>query len=1071
MADPDAKTAGRVSSQSEHALVFTDLVDSTALSERLGDASASALRVVHDKRARELFARHGGREIDHTDGFFALFDRAGAAAAFACDYHAALDELALRARVAIHAGSVFLHENAPEDVARGAKLLDVEGLAKAVAARVMSLAHGGQTLLTTNARTAIGEALPDGTELRSHGHYRLKGIDEPVELLELGLRQASPFQPPLDAEKAYRVVRVGDAWRPLRDVRHNLPAERDAFVGRTAELRDLAARVDAGARLVTVLGPGGMGKTRLVRRYASTWLGDWPGGVYFCDLSDARSEEAIHFAVASALEVPPGSEAPAAQLGHAIAGRGRCLVVLDNFEQVVGHAGATVGRWLDRAPDATFIVTSRERLHVAGEVVFPLDPLPIDRDGVELFVTRTRAQRPDFALGAGNRAAVAEVVRLLDGLPLAIELAAARGRALSPSQLVERLRDRFALLAGARGAAARQATLRAAIDWSWELLTPWEQAALAQCSVFEGGFTLEAAEAVIDLSAWPHAPAALDVVQALADKSFLRSWVPATQSRYDLDEPFFGMYLSIREYAADKLRGLGDAAERGAETRHGRHFAGFGSEAALAALSAAGAVKPLRVLGLELDNLVAACRRAVVRGDGSTAVAAFRAAWEVLARHGPYALGASLGEQVLALADLADGDRATAAMTLAQALRCSGRTDEARARLGEALTLARGAADAKHEGATLARLGYLDREQSRRAEAKEHFDAALAIVRTTGDRVTEAAIRTGLALLQREQGRSDEAREHFAAALAIARETGDRLQEGAVLDGLGLLEAEAGEVNEAQRHLTEALAIARELGDVVLEGAIRANMAHIAGEQGDIDAAHGHLAAALAIQREVGNRRLEAIALGNVASMCAVRGRNAEAHDNFERALVIAREIGNRRHEGFLLVTRGILWHSEGRRAEARRDYDAALALARDVNDPRSEGIALSRLGQLGFDEGRPQEARTLYELALAIARKAGYRRLEGVVLGGMAPLLLREGRASEAIASVRAGEEVLREVGDREELCKLVCVRGTIEKELGHPENAREALREAEALAKAMAAEANSEVGQAIAALRNATT
>jgi hypothetical protein len=203
-----------------------------------------------------------------------LFDRAVAAAAFAFDYHTAVGELALSARVAIHAGPLILRENAPEDVARGAKPLDVEGLAKAVAARVMSLALGGQTLVTTQVRDAIGDALPDDTELRSHGHYRLKGLDQPVELLELGLREASPFQPPADAEKAYRVVRVGESWLPLRDVRHNLPAERDAFVGRTGELRDLAARVEGGARLITVLGPGGMGKTRLVRRYAWTWLGE-----------------------------------------------------------------------------------------------------------------------------------------------------------------------------------------------------------------------------------------------------------------------------------------------------------------------------------------------------------------------------------------------------------------------------------------------------------------------------------------------------------------------------------------------------------------------------------------------------------------------------------------------------------------------------------------------------------------------------------------------------------------------------------------------------------------------------
>ena len=239
-------------------------------------------------------------------------------------------------------------------------------------------------------------------------------------------------------------MRAGDLWRPVREVRHNLPAERDAFVGRAAELRALAQRLDAGARLLTVLGPGGTGKTRLVRRYGWTWLGDWPGGVWFCDLSEARSLDGIYFAVALALDVPLGKDDPGVQLGHAIAGRGRCLVILDNFEQVVEHAPATLGRWLDRAAEAAFVVTSRERLHLPGEESLPARAAAAGQRTRSSCSPRAPARSgPDFVLGDANRAAVAEVVRLLDGLPLAIELAAARVRVLSPAQIVERLRDRF----------------------------------------------------------------------------------------------------------------------------------------------------------------------------------------------------------------------------------------------------------------------------------------------------------------------------------------------------------------------------------------------------------------------------------------------------------------------------------------------------------------------------------------------------------------------------------------------------------------------------------------------------
>ena len=216
-----------------HALLFTDLVDSTAVVERLGDARAASVLAEHDRSARALLSQHGGREIDHSDGFFLLFDDPVRAAAFALDYHAALDALGLRARAGLHVGPVTLRENAPEEVARGAKPIEVEGIAKPLAARVMSLARGGQTLLTQAARAALGDALADAATIEAHGHYRLKGIAEPVEIFEIGVRDRSTFVPPEDTEKAFRVVRGDDGWRPVREVRHNLPRERDAFVGRS----------------------------------------------------------------------------------------------------------------------------------------------------------------------------------------------------------------------------------------------------------------------------------------------------------------------------------------------------------------------------------------------------------------------------------------------------------------------------------------------------------------------------------------------------------------------------------------------------------------------------------------------------------------------------------------------------------------------------------------------------------------------------------------------------------------------------------------------------------------------
>jgi predicted ATPase/class 3 adenylate cyclase len=660
----------------ETTLVFTDVVDSTAIVERLGDGRAAELWAQHDRCARELLARYRGREIDRADGFFALFAQPADAARYALAYHDELARLQLRARCGVHVGSVILRENRPEDVARGAKPVEVEGLAKPLAARVMSLATGGQILLTDAAQRALGVALPEGTELTSHGHYRLKGIEAPIEVFELGVGERVPLDPPADVDKAYRVVRQGDLWIPLRDVRHNLPAERDSFVDRVNEMRALIDRLDAGSRLVTVVGVGGIGKTRFASRGGWRQLGDWPGGVYFSDLSEARTLEGVLSAVAGALGTPLSARDPVQQIGHAIAGRGRCLVILDNFEQVVALAADTLGRWLDRAADAAFVVTSRERLHLRGEEVFALEPLPPDRDAIDLFVDRARAQNPTFVLDDDNRATIGRIAALVDGLPLAIELAAARSRMLAPPQLLERLHSRFQLLGGARGAAARQATLKATIDWSWQLLTPWEQTAFAQCSVFEGPFTLEAAEAVIDASPWPDAPPALEIVQALVDKSLLKSVPASTHARAD-DELALGMYLSVREFAAERLDAAGQSARSGAEQRHGQYYAAFGSDEALHALDCAGATGRRLVPARDMDNLIVACRRAMQRDDADSAVPLYRAIGEVVHRQGPFSLAEALGPQLLGLPSLPPRRRALVEHIRAFSLLRGGRQPEA----------------------------------------------------------------------------------------------------------------------------------------------------------------------------------------------------------------------------------------------------------------------------------------------------------------------------------------------------------------------------------------------------------
>jgi predicted ATPase/class 3 adenylate cyclase/Tfp pilus assembly protein PilF len=1003
--------------------LFTDIEDSTRLWQGAPVAMQAAL-ARHDTIVRGEIEAAGGHVFKAAgDAFYSSFDAPARAVEAALAVRRSLRaeawprDAAIRVRMALHHGAA--HSRAG----------DWFGPPLNVAARMLSIARGGQTLFTDTLHALTVGGSFEGARIERHGHFRLKGVDAPVEILELGLAGDPSRAPPMDTDAVYRVYRSADEWVPVREIRHNLPAERDSFVGRGRELAMMAQRLEDGARLVTVLGVGGTGKTRLVRRYARTWLGDWPGGVWFCDLSEAHSLQDIHSAVALAMDVPLGRGDAGEQLGHAIAGRRRCLVVLDNFEQVALHADATVGRWLDRAVQATFVVTSRERLHVAGEDVFVLDPMPLGDEAIELFAVRARAQSPGFAISDANRASVAEVARLVDGLPLAIELAAARVRALSPAGIVERMKDRFRLLAGARGTAARQATLEAAIEWSWELLAPWEQAALAQCSVFEGSFTLEAAEAVLDLSRWPEATPALDAVQSLVDKSLLRTWSASVQERYAFDEPYFGMYLSIQAFADRKLRASGPLATRTSEERHGRYFAGFGAEATLESLYRDGGTRRRRELALERDNVLAACRRAIARGDGATAVPAYRAAWELVERQGPFALGVALGVQVQSLDGIDAAARAIACVIQTTALRRVGRVADAEPLAARALALASEANDRHAEALALVQVGHIHNTHGRFDEAFAAIEAALNIHREKGERRLEAEALGNIANLEVGQGGLKAAEERFEAALAIHRELGNRRAEGGVRGGIAVVLQDQGRMEEARPHYEAALEILREVGDRLAEGIVLGNLGTLENDLGRLDAARATYEAALAIHRDMGDREGECVTLGNLAKLCA----------------------------------------DSQRAADARLHYDAALAISREMGNRRSEGIALGGIAGLEAARGEHETARARFEEALAIHRSIGNRRFEGETLGNLGEVLSCLGRRQEAREALRAAEALLREIDDLLDLAKVLCIRGRFNAGDGEIDTGRAALVQAEDIAAALDASAESELRREIASLRDA--
>ena len=553
------------------ALLLTDVVDSTKLAESIGDAAMAEVWTAHDRVARDLLQVHHGREIDKTDGMLMMFSGAADAVNFAMAYHRALAGLPvpLSARAGLHVGPVLLRENSADDIARGAKPLEVEGMAKPTAARVMSLARGGQTLLTPEARENLG---PTELKVESLGHWMVKGVEEPIELFEAGA-PGTRFIRPTDSDKVYRVVRAADWWLPVKDIPNNLPFQATSFIGRETELDEAKSYLER-VRLLTLLGMGGLGKTRLCLQVAAETMHLYPDGVWFLDLSPLRDDAHVAAEAAQVMGVKAEPDRTLVQAICAHLKSRRVLIVLDNCEHLVKASAELAQAILRAAPYVRLLATSREALHVPGEQSYPVHPLPLPPRGagiddvsqstaVRLFVARAQQHKPSFTLDAAQATAVAELVARLEGIPLALELAAARVKSLPVAEINARLKDRYKILTGgARVLQERQQTLRALVDWSYDLLTPEEQTLLTRLGVFVGGFDLEAAEQVCGVDPLAREDV-LDLLGSLVDKSLVLLDEQDSGARYRMLE-------TIRDYAREKLAQDGALAD--AAARHAQHY-------------------------------------------------------------------------------------------------------------------------------------------------------------------------------------------------------------------------------------------------------------------------------------------------------------------------------------------------------------------------------------------------------------------------------------------------------------------------------------------------------------------
>lgn len=840
--------------------LFTDIQGSTRLWEQYPDAMRTAL-ARHDALLRQSMEAQEGQVFKTAgDAFHAAFAQPEKALAAALAAQAALSAepwplpagASLRVRMALHTGEVERRDS------------DYFGAALSRTARLLAAAHGGQTLLSAALASLLPSRLPTDVALRSLGRHRLKDLAQPQEIFQL-THPALPCEfPPL---------------RSLESFTHNLPLQLSSFIGREKELVEARRRL-AETRLLTLTGTGGAGKTRLALQVAAEVIEDFPDGVWLVELAPLTDPELLPQAVATALGL--GEEGGDRTLAETLADALRLkslLLVWDNCEHLIDACARLAETLLRTCPILRLLATSREALEIGGETVLPISslslpagpPLPPTEtlagyESVRLFVDRATTALPAFRLSDGNAPAVAQVCSRLDGIPLALELAAARIRVLTPQQIASRLDDRFRLLSGgSRTALPRQQTLRALIDWSYDLLPPAEQALLRRLSVFAGGWPLEAAETVCagaEVEEWE----VLDLLSRLVAKSLVVVEPPDEgQVRYRLLE-------NLRSYARERLAETGEATALAA--RHRDWFLALAEEAE-PHLSGPEMPHWLDRLERDLENFRAALSFSRQAGGESLPrlAGALSRFW-----YGRSYLSEGLGWLEDALAPAAAVSIRAKVLNGAGMLSWScGDYAKSRAFHARDLELRRELNDTRGIARALGNLGILASEQGDFTQAGALYAESLTLYRTLGDDLSLAHMLNNLANLHTAQADYTGAGPLLRESLALYRQVGNGAGIAAALHNLGDLHTKQGLLDEAKPYFRDSLSAQQTLGDKQRIASTLTHLAETAHAQADFERACLLFAAADGILQASGIPQLALDSRGTIGlgQMRAALGEQA----------------------------------------------------------------------------------------------------------------------------------------------------------------------------------------------------
>ena len=751
-----------------------------------------------------------------------------------------------------------------------------------------------------------------------------------------------------------------------------LRARRGRLIGRQTMRSSIAETLQHTSRVVSLVGTAGVGKSRLALETIYD-LQDSESTTYFCNLTEADSELSIARIVAKSMNLQLRSIDPIGQLGERFAEQ-QVTLVLDNLEQVIKPIQTVVTRWIEQSDTLRIIATSRIKLRLKEEVSFQIQPLtPLE--SMEVFIKRGQLAKPNFTVHNDNRKTIERIIKQLDNLPLAIELAAARLNLFSVDEIEHRLHERFSFL---RSRNTETQALQGALDWSWELLKPWEKALLSQTSVFRGGFELTAAEQIFKCGEWKERPPIVDILQDLCDDSLL------LQNHLDNGQIRYGLLESIRQYAHVQLQnpdsidhGLsGPDAFRQTQTRHAKHYSEFGEMTFLDQLDDIHN-KQWGQFFEELENFIIA----IEYGNGESASNCCLAALKILGMQGPASLGVDITNRALQKDNIPWMSKNRLNIAHSRFLRISGHVQEARhganvessASVDDILPLYNIDSTSinqrhshtpfnKYQDPTspskpthdeqrlkaeqLVEQGNIEETESLYARALRKYQQALNIYQQIEYAKGLASTLLKIGGVHRSITDYHGALETFERSLEIAKTNDLPLLVADSLTEMGKIYLRKGEYQKSIEHFEQSLEVTKETQDLFRQERNLGSIGVVLESLGEYERSIQYCTEAIAINRTVGNRRNEGIMLGNLGMLYTSLGEYTKAQAHLQQALKISQEIGNKSQESLQLGNLGLIFDSQGEFDKAIETYQTSLKVCQEIGDKYQEGLSLGNLGE-----------------------------------------------------------------------------------------------------------------------------